>query len=191
MKTGLFFGSFNPIHVGHLVIAEYIAENSDLKDIWFVVSPHNPLKKKETLLANTHRLAMVKLAVEHSPKLKASDVEFALPQPSYTINTIIHLNEKYPKKEFALIMGSDNLQSFTKWKNYEELLNRCSLYVYPRPGFDGGELKNHPKVVWVNAPQMDISATYIRQAVHDGKSIRYMLTDSVFNYLTEMNFYKK
>ncbi len=191
MKTGLFFGSFNPIHVGHLVIAEYIAENSDLKEIWFIVSPHNPFKKKDSLLANTHRLAMVKLAVEHNPKLKASDVEFALPQPSYTINTIIHLNEKYPNKEFALIMGSDNLQSFTKWKNYEELLNRCSLYVYPRPGFDGGELKNHPKVIWVDAPRMDISATYIRQAVHDGKSIRYMLTDTVFNYLTDMNFYRK
>lgn len=191
MKTGLFFGSFNPIHVGHLVIAEYIAENSDLKDVWFVVSPHNPLKKKETLLANNHRLAMVKLAIEHSPKLKASNVEFDMPQPSYTINTIIHLNEKYPNKEFALIMGSDNLESFTKWKNYAELLNRCSLYVYPRPGYEGGELKKHPKVVWINAPQMDISATYIRQAVHEGKSVRYMLTDAVFNYLTEMNFYKK
>ena len=177
--------------MGHLVIAEYIATNTNLKEVWFVVSPHNPLKKKETLLANHHRLAMVKLAVEHNPKLKASDVEFAMPQPSYTINTIIHLNEKYPTKEFALIMGSDNLQSFTKWKNYEELLNRCSLYVYPRPGFDGGELKIHPKVVWVDAPQMEISATYIRQAVHEGKSARYMLTDAVFNYLTEMNFYKK
>lgn len=191
MKIGLFFGSFNPIHVGHLVIAEYIAENTDLREIWFVVSPHNPFKAKESLLANNHRLAMVKLAVEDSKKLKASNVEFKLPQPSYTINTILHLNEKHPNKEFALIMGSDNLASFTKWKNYEQLLERCQLYVYPRPGHDGGKLNGHPKVVLVNAPQMDISATYIRQAVKEGKSIRYMLTDAVFNYLTEMNFYKK
>lgn len=191
MKTGLFFGSFNPIHVGHLVIAEYMAENSDLEEVWFVVSPQSPFKKKESLLANTHRLAMVKLAIEHSNKLKYSDIEFKLPQPSYTITTVVNLYEKYPTKQFALIMGSDNLQSFTKWKNYEQLLELCPLYVYPRPGFDGGELKKHPRVTWVNAPQMDISATYIRQAVKEGKSIRYMLTDTVFNYLNEMNFYKK
>lgn len=191
MKIGLLFGSFNPIHNGHLIIAEYVAENTELDQVWLVVSPQNPLKKKETLLANHHRLAMVKLAVEDSSKLKVSDIEIKLPVPSYTINTIVHLQEKHPKHSFALIMGADNLEGFTKWKNYEQLLELCELYVYPRPGYDGGTLKNNPKTHWVNAPLMELSATYIRQAIKEGKSIRYMLPEAVYKYLSEMNFYKK
>lgn len=191
MKIGLLFGSFNPIHNGHLIIAEYVAENTELDQVWLVVSPQNPLKKKETLLANHHRLAMVKLAVEDSTKLKVSDIEFKLPVPSYTINTIVHLQEKHPKHSFALIMGADNLEGFTKWKNYEQLLELCELYVYPRPGYDGGALKKNPKTHWVNAPLMELSATYIRQAIKEGKSIRYMLPEAVYKYLSEMNFYKK
>lgn len=191
MKIGLLFGSFNPIHNGHLIIAEYVAENTELDQVWLVVSPQNPLKKKETLLANHHRLAMVKLAVEDSSKLKVSDIEFKLPVPSYTINTIVHLQEKHPKHSFALIMGADNLEGFTKWKNYEQLLELCELYVYPRPGYDGGTLKDNPKTHWVNAPLMELSATYIRQAIKEGKSIRYMLPEAVYKYLSEMNFYKK
>lgn len=185
------FGSFNPVHNGHLIIAEYLAENTDLKQVWLVVSPQNPLKKKDTLLANIHRLAMVKIAVEESPKLKASDIEFKMPVPSYTINTIVHLQEKYPKNHFVLIMGADNLQTFTKWRNYEQLLELCELYVYPRPGYDGGSLKNHPKVKWVDAPLMELSATYIREAIKQGKSVRHMLPYAVYKYLSEMNFYKK
>lgn len=191
MEIGLFFGSFNPVHIGHLVIAEYIVQNSPLDEVWMVVSPHNPLKNKSTLLANHHRLAMVKAALEESTNIKASNIEFKLPVPSYTINTIMHLHEKYPKHTFALILGADNLQGFTKWKNYEELLKLCKLYVYPRPGYDGGQLKEHPNVTWVNAPLMEISATYIRDAIKTGKSARYMLPDVVYKYISEMNFYKK
>lgn len=187
----MYFGSFNPIHIGHLIIAEYIVQNSGVDELWLVVSPHNPLKNKNTLLANHHRLAMVKAAVEGSPKLKTSDIEFKLPVPSYTINTVLHLQEKYPKHTFALILGADNLEGFTKWKNYETLLDICKLYVYPRPGYTGGNLKNHPKVSWVDAPLMEISATYIRNAIKTGKSARYMLPDVVYKYIAEMNFYKK
>jgi nicotinate-nucleotide adenylyltransferase len=191
MKVGLFFGSFNPIHTGHLVIAEYIAENSGLDQVWLVVSPHNPLKNKSTLLSNTHRLAMAKLAVDDSQKLKVSDIEFKMPVPSYTINTIVRLTEKYPKHTFTLLLGADNLESFTKWKNYEQLMELCELFVYPRPGYDGGNLKTHPRVKWIEAPLMEISATYIRNAIKEGKSIRYMLPEAVYKYISEMNFYKK
>jgi nicotinate-nucleotide adenylyltransferase len=191
MKVGLFFGSFNPIHTGHLVIAEYLAENADLDQVWLVVSPHNPLKNKSALLANNHRLAMVKLAVDDSKKIKVSDIEFKLPVPSYTINTILHLKEKYPKHTFTLLLGADNLETFTKWKNYEQLIELCELYVYPRPGYTGGNLKDHARVKWVNAPLMEISATYIRNAIKEGKSARFMLPDAVYKYISEMNFYKK
>jgi nicotinate-nucleotide adenylyltransferase len=191
MKIGLFFGSFNPIHTGHLVIAEYLAENSDLDQVWLVVSPHNPLKIKSTLLANNHRLAMTKLATEDSKKLKVSDIEFKMPVPSYTINTVVRLIEKYPKNSFTLILGADNLETFNKWKNYEQLLNLCELYVYPRPGYTGGNLKDHLRVKWVDAPQMEISATYIREAIKAGKSVRFMLPEAVYKYISEMNFYRK
>lgn len=191
MKVGLFFGSFNPIHVGHLVLANYMLEYTDLDRIWFVVSPHNPLKKKNSLLDEKQRLHLVNLAIGFNNKLKASNIEFKLPQPSYTINTLIYMQEKYPQNEFALIMGADNLESFPKWKNYEEILKHYQLYVYPRPKNDGGELKNHPQVKLVNAPMMEISSTAIRQAIKEKKDMRYFMPEEAWQYLKEMHFYEK
>jgi len=189
---GLYFGTFNPIHIGHLIIANYIVENSDLDEIWLVVTPHNPLKKKKTLLEDHHRLAMVRIALEEYPKLKASNIEFDLPQPNYTSNTLAHLEEKYPKKTFALIMGEDNLKSFHKWKNNDVILDRYSIYVYPRisEGTVETQFKNHPKIKRIEAPIMELSSTFIRKGVQSGKNIRPMLPHTVWKYLDEMNFYK-
>ena len=191
MKVGLFFGSFNPVHVGHMVLANYMLEYTDLERIWFVVSPHNPLKIKSTLLDEKQRLHLVNLAIGFNTKLKASNIEFKLPQPSYTINTLTYLKEKYPQNEFALIMGADNLESFHKWKNYEEILKQYQLYVYPRPKNDGGDLKNHPNVKLVNAPIMELSSTAIRQAIKEKKDIRYFMPEEVWEYIKEMHFYEK
>lgn len=191
MKVGLFFGSFNPVHVGHMVLANYMLEYTDLERIWFVVSPHNPLKIKSTLLDEKQRLHLVNLAIGFNTKLKASNIEFKLPQPSYTINTLTYLKEKYPQNEFALIMGADNLESFHKWKNYEEILKHYQLYVYPRPNNDGGDLKNHANVKLVNAPIMEISSTAIRQAIKEKKDIRYFMPEEVWEYIREMHFYEK
>lgn len=191
MKIGLFFGSFNPVHVGHMVIANYMLTNSDLKEIWFVVSPQNPLKEKKSLLSATHRLQLVKEAIGDHAGMKASNIEFSMPQPSYTINTLSYLKEKFPTNEFALILGADNLETFHKWKNYEAILEHYQLYVYPRPASDGGSLKNHTSVTWVNAPLMEISSTFIRKSIHEGKDIRYFMPESAWKYLSEMNFYKK
>jgi len=189
---GLYFGTFNPIHIGHLIIANYIVENSDLDEIWLVVTPHNPLKKKKTLLEDHHRLAMVRIALEEYPKLKASNIEFDLPQPNYTTNTLAHLEEKYPEKKFALIMGEDNLKSFHKWKNHDVILDLYSIYVYPRisEGTVESQFKNHPKVKRIEAPIMELSSTFIRKGVQSGKNIRPMLPHTVWKYLDEMNFYK-
>jgi len=189
-KTALFFGSFNPIHIGHLIIAEYMIVNSDIKEIWFVVSPSNPLKKKETLLAEHHRLYMVKLAIENDYRFRACDVEFKLPYPSYTSNTLVYLNELYPKKEFALIMGEDNLENIEKWKNYEFILNNYQIYLYPRIGHDGGKYKNHPNVSFVKAPLIEISATLIRESIRQKKSVKYLLLPEIEKYIDEMGFYK-
>ncbi len=191
MKVGLFFGSFNPIHVGHMVIANYMLEFTDLERIWFVVSPQNPLKQKSSLLDEKQRLHLVTLAIGDSNKYKASNIEFKLPQPSYTINTLTHLQEKFPQHEFVLIMGVDNLQSFHKWKNYEEILKQYEIYVYPRMNADGGTLKNHKKVKTVHAPLMEISSTAIRTAIKEKKDVRYFMPDEVWQYLKGMNFYKK
>ncbi|MBL0049575.1 MAG: nicotinate-nucleotide adenylyltransferase [Bacteroidetes bacterium] len=191
MKIGLYFGSFNPIHVGHLVIANHMVQFTDLDKVWLVVSPHNPHKEKSSLLADNHRLALVRRAVEDNSKLKASDIEFKLPQPSYTINTLIHLGEKYPANEFALIMGADNLTTLHKWKNYKEILSNYKIYVYPRPGMNGGELAQHENIIHVNAPLMEISSTHIRTAIKEKKDVRYLLTEPVYEYVKEMNFYKK
>jgi len=192
MKVGLFFGTFNPIHTGHMIIANYMAEFSDLDEVWFVVTPLSPFKKKSTLLDNHHRLAIANIAVENYSKLKTSDIEFKLPQPNYTVNTLVHLEEKFSNHQFCLIMGEDNLKGFHKWKNYETILQNYELYVYPRisDGKTTIELLNHPKVHCVAAPIVQISSTFIRQAIKDEKDIRTMLSENVWNYIDEMNFYK-
>ncbi|MBL7884954.1 MAG: nicotinate-nucleotide adenylyltransferase [Bacteroidia bacterium] len=191
MKVGLFFGSFNPIHIGHMALANYMLEYTDLDKIWFVVSPHNPLKQKASLLDEKHRLQLVKCAIGENIKLKASDIEFKLPQPSYTINTLTYLKEKHPSYNFALIMGSDNLESFHKWKNNDEILKQVELYIYPRTNHEGGILKTHKKVNWVNAPVIEISSTFIRDAIKNKKDIRYFVPEKVWEYIQEMHFYKK
>ena len=190
-KTGLFFGSFNPIHIGHLALANYMVSFTDLDEVWFVISPHNPLKEKQSLLAQNHRLYMVKLAVENHPKFKASDIEFKLSQPSYTINTLAHLNEKYPKKNFSLIMGMDNLQNFHKWKNYEQILEKHSIYIYPRQQSHAGDFINHPNIIITEAPVMEISSSFIRKAILDKKDVSCFMPEKVAAYVAEMNFYKK
>lgn len=190
-KVGLFFGSFNPIHIGHLMMAEFFVENTDLKELWFVVSPNNPLKKKESLLDGRQRLYMVNLAVEDDARFRSSDIEFHLPIPSYTSHTLVHLQEKYPDKEFALIMGEDNLQNIEKWKNYEFILEHFPIYVYPRPNCDAGRWRNAPNVHFVPAPQLEISATMIRDSIAQGKSVKYFLHPKVAQCIDEMGFYRK
>lgn len=191
MRIGLFFGSFNPIHVGHMVLANYMASFTDLEQVWFVVSPHNPLKEKASLLNQNQRLHMVNLAIGDNNKLKSSNIEFGLPQPSYTINTLAHLKEKYPKHQFSLIMGEDNLESFSKWKNYEEILKNYKIYVYPRPNSNSKELKSHPNVIMTEAPLMEVSSTMIRKAIKDKKDVSFFVPQAVWQYLDEMSFYKK
>lgn len=190
MKTGLFFGSFNPVHVGHMIIANHIVQYTDLKEVWMVVSPHNPLKNMASLAKDSDRYHLVQLAIGDNPKIKASNIEFSLPAPSYTIDTLTHIKEKYPKREFALIMGGDNLLSIDKWKNYKLLMDNHDIYVYRRPGFQIGIHSSHPRVKIVeNVPMMDISATFIRNAIKEKKSVQYLLPDSVFNYLEGSNIY--
>lgn len=190
MKIGLFFGSFNPIHIGHLIIANHIQQYSDLDQVWFVVSPHNPFKKKSTLANDYDRLHLVNLAIEDYPNLRSSNIEFDLPQPSYTVDTLAVLKEKYPNHEFTLIMGMDNLKCFQKWKNYEAILKHYSIIVYPRPGAEPGEWANHPKFKFTDAPLMEISSTFIRQAIKDGKNIKPLLEEKVWNYLDGSDMYK-
>lgn len=190
MKTGLFFGSFNPVHLGHLVIANYMANYTSLDEVWLVVSPHNPLKNKKGLSNMYDRLEMARLATENSVNLKVSNIEFGLPQPSYTIDTLTHLHEKYPEREFAIIMGADNLSSFKKWKNYEVILKNYEIYVYPRPGVEVEEWKNHPSVIMTETPQMDISSTFIRKAIQQKKNVQYLVPDSVIAFMDGKNMYR-
>ncbi|MCP9199155.1 nicotinate (nicotinamide) nucleotide adenylyltransferase [Gramella sp. GC03-9] len=191
-KVGLFFGTFNPIHTGHLIIANHMAEYSDLDEIWLVVTPHNPHKKKSSLLDNHHRLEMVYRACETYEKLKPSNIEFGLPQPNYTINTLVHLRERFPTNHFCLIMGEDNLKNFHKWKNNEVILEEHEIYVYPRiaPGKKALELEEHPKVHKVDAPVVEISSTFIRNAIKESKNVRPLLSAKVWEYIDEMNFYR-
>lgn len=192
MKVGLYFGTFNPIHVGHLAIANHMAEYSDLDKIWMVITPHNPFKKKSSLLDNHHRYQMVQRALEEYPKIDASTIEFTLPQPNYTVNTLAYLQEKYPDYQFCLIMGEDNLKSFHKWKNYEVILQNHEIYVYPRisEGVIETQFDNHPKIHKVAAPIMEISSTAIRNGIKEKKNVRPLLPAEVFEYLDEMHFYK-
>jgi nicotinate-nucleotide adenylyltransferase len=191
MKTALFFGSFNPVHIGHLAIANYIAEFADVDELWFVVSPHNPLKEKSGLLADRLRYELVHKSVEGYPKFKVSDIEFKLPQPSYTIHTLTYLKEKYPKREFMLILGSDNLVHFHKWKNYEQILQNHKLLVYPRPGTPEEIYAKYPGILKINAPQMDVSATFIRDSIKQGKDIRFFLPEAAWKMIDEMHYYRK
>lgn len=191
MLTGLYFGSFNPIHMGHMAIANYMVEYGGLDELWFVVSPHNPLKQKSSLLPDYQRLEMVNRALGDYPRFKASNIEFQLPQPSYTIDTLAYLDEKYPNRQFALIIGEDNLESLHKWKNYELLLEKRQLLVYPRPNCVPGQFHTHKNVRFIDAPLIEISSSFIRQSIKKGKDVRFFMPDKVWEYVDEMNFYKK
>ncbi len=191
-RIGLFFGSFNPIHTGHLIIAEYMATRTDLEQVWFVVSPHNPLKLRSTLANDFDRLHMVQLAIDDNPRLKASNIEFSLPKPSYTIDTMVYLHEKYPQHQFSLIMGSDNLGSISKWKNYELLLERYKIHVYKREGvpIDQTSVTNADIVIY-DVPMLDISSTYIRKSIAEGLSIRYIVPENVYLFLDGSRLYRQ
>lgn len=197
MKIGLYFGTFNPIHIGHLIIANHMAEYAGLDQVWMVVTPHNPLKKKSTLLDDYHRLQMVHLATEDFPKIRPSDIEFKLSQPNYTVNTLVHLQEKFPDYDFSLIMGEDNLRSLHKWKNYEAILAHHEIYVYPRledKGKTDAEdslFKNHPKIHMIDAPVVEISSTFIRSNIKKGKNVQPLLPLKVWEYIDHNNFYRK
>ena len=188
--TGLFFGSFNPVHIGHLIIASHMVDYTGIDDLWFVVSPENPLKDKTKLLDRFDRLDMLNLAIEKDERFTASDIEFRLPKPSYTIHTMSVLSEKHPSRNFRLIMGSDNLENLDKWKNFQELLNNYTIIVYPRPGYDGGQFAQHPSVQWVEAPLMQISSSYVRRCIQEGKDIRYLIPPSVRHFIEKKGFYR-
>lgn len=189
MKIGLFFGSFNPIHIGHKVIASYLVDFTDLDKVMFVVSPQNPLKQKISLLDQYHRLQIIRAEVEDNSKLEVSDIEFDMPKPSYTIDTLVRLKEKHPENDYSIIMGSDNLQNFHKWKNYEQILEDYSVYVYPRPGYEiSGSHKNIHVIEGV--PQMEISSSFIRKSIKEGKDISYLMPEKAWIYTDEMNFYR-
>lgn len=190
MKIGLYFGSFNPIHHGHLIIANFFLYNTDLKQIWFIVSPQNPLKPSVGLLNEYQRLYLVKLAVEKEPRLKASDIEFRLPRPSFTIDTLTYLQEKYPSNDFTVIMGSDSLENLPKWKNFQQILDHYKLLVYLRPGHPAEKNQLGDRIKIMEAPLLEISATHIRDAVRDGKSIRFLVPDNVCDEIASNNYYK-
>ncbi len=189
-KIGLFFGSFNPIHNGHLMLANYIAEYGDMDEVWFVVSPQNPFKDKRSLLDDRHRLRMVELAIEGDERFQVCDIEFYMPKPSYTIDTLAKLHERYPSYDFHLICGMDNIERFTSWKNHEAILEYYHLLVYPRKGYSTNELINHPSVKVIDAPEIEVSSTFIRKAISEGHDVRYFVPEKVYKYIDEMRFYK-
>lgn len=193
MNIGLYFGTFNPIHVGHLIIANHMVENSDLDEVWLVVTPHNPFKKKSSLLDNNHRFELAYRATEKYDKIKPTDIEFNLPQPNYTVHTLAYISEKFPQHNFSLIMGEDNLKSFHKWKNYEIILEHHHIYVYPRisEGKTETRFDNHPKIHLTSSPIIEISSTQIRKGIKEQKNVQPLLSESVWKYIDEMNFYRK
>jgi nicotinate-nucleotide adenylyltransferase len=190
MKIGLFFGSFNPIHIGHMALANYVVEYAEIDQLWFIVSPHNPLKLKANLLDDYQRLEMVHRAVGNDPRFRVNDIEFRLPKPSYTIDTLTYLSEKHPKHQFFPIVGGDNLENIKKWKNYEILLRDYSFIVYPRPGYNLDKIDIQGNFAIVNAPQIEISSTFIRQAISEKHDVRYFLPANVYEYIEEMAFYQ-
>ena len=196
MKTGLYFGSFNPVHIGHMAVANYIYEYSELEEIWFVVSPHNPLKTKSSLLADHHRMRLAEIAIGDDQRFRVSDIELKLPQPSYTIDTLTYLREKHTMHQFAIIMGSDNLSTINKWKNAEVLIDSCKIFVYPRlnkgkePGPAVKSMLQSADIDVVEAPIIDISGTFIRSAIREGKDIRHFLPPGVWQYIKDMHFYE-
>ena len=190
MKIGLLLGSFNPFHNGHLLIAGYMAEFADLHEVWLIVSPHNPLKNVDDLLSEQYRYQLVKLGIGNNNKLKASDIEFTLSKPSYTIHTLNYLKEIYPSHEFVLILGSDCLETFDQWKDYKEILLNHQLYIYPRFGSDGEKFISHPKIKFINAPVIEISSTFIRKSIKEKKNVSYMMPDKVYNTINEKGFYR-
>ncbi len=191
MKTGLYFGSFNPIHNGHLMLANHLAEFGGIDDLWFVISPQNPFKQKQTLLPDYQRLELVRRAIEGYPKFKACDAEFKLPKPSYTIDTLTYLKDKYPDREFYLIMGGDNLDGFPRWKNSDQILAQHHLLVLPRKGCGAGSLAGHPNVSIVETPIIEVSSTFIRESIAAGNDVRFFMPQKVWEYVDEMNFYKR
>lgn len=192
LKIGLYFGSYNPIHIGHLAIANYMVEFTNIDQLWFVVSPQNPFKKKENLLADYHRLELVNRAIDNDDRFRASNIEFNLPKPSYTIDTLTYLHERFPDYSFVILMGSDNLESFSKWKNFEMIVENYGVVVYPRPGFDMSKVPVHRNItVAEGVPLMEISSSFIRNAIKEGKDIRHFMPQKAWKYLDEMNFYKK
>jgi nicotinate-nucleotide adenylyltransferase len=191
MITGLYFGSFNPIHIGHLAIANFMVEFSELEQLWFVVSPQNPLKEKKSLLQDYHRLEMVRLAVEDDDRFRASDIEFRLPTPSYTIDTLTYLEEKYPGREFQLVMGADGLLSFHKWKHADLIVKKYHRLIYPRPGTDKEFVSRLLNATLVDAPMMEISSSFIRRAIKEGKDVRHLVPAKTYRYMREMHFYEK
>ena len=196
MKIGLYFGTFNPIHVGHLIIANHLAEHSSLEQIWMVVTPHNPHKEKSTLLNDRQRFHLVTLATEEYPKIKPSDIEFKLPQPNYTVNTLAHLKDKFPQHEFSLILGEDNLKSLHKWKNYEYILENHDVYIYPRISAtsfetEKNQFENHPRIFKINAPIVEISSTFIRENIKNNKNVAPLLPFNVWKEIDHNNYYRK
>lgn len=190
MKIGLYFGSFNPIHIGHLALSDYLLLHTNLDEVWFVVSPHNPLKQKDSLLDDNLRFQMVQLAISDKPNMKACDVEFSLPKPSYTIDTLTYLSDQYPENEFVLIIGADNLHVFNQWKNYEEIIANYKILVYPRQGFDFSLSSKHHHVECVNAPLYNISSTFIREKIKDGKDVSEFLNAEVNKYIQKNKLYR-
>jgi nicotinate-nucleotide adenylyltransferase len=188
---GLYFGTYNPIHIGHLAIANFMVEFAEIDQLWFVVSPHNPHKKKANLLDDYQRLEMVHRAADSDDRFRVSNIEFNLPKPSYTIDTLTYLKEQHPDYQFKILMGSDNLENFHKWKNYEQILDNYGIIVYPRPGFDKTKYQPHPNITLTDAPLMEISSTFIRKAIQKGKNVRHFLPEKTWEYIEEMNFYKK